>query len=30
MGSMNNRINRFLLVGDKCMPEMNFREPRFL
>ena len=26
---MNEIINKFLLVGDKCMPEMHFRQPRF-
>ena len=27
---MNNVINIFLLVGDKCMPEMHLRQPRFV
>ena len=27
---MNNIINRFLLAGDKFMPEMNLRQPRFV
>ena len=27
---MNNVINKFLLVGDKFMPEMHLRQPRFL
>ena len=27
---MNNVINKFLLVGDKCMPEMHLRQPRFV
>ena len=26
---MNNVINKFLLVGDKFMPEMRLRQPRF-
>ena len=26
---MNNIINKFLLVGDKFMPEMNLRQPGF-
>ena len=26
---MNNIINKFLLTGDKFMPEMDFRQPRF-
>ena len=26
---MNDIINKFLLVGDKFMPEMNLRQPRF-
>ena len=26
---MNNVINKFLLAGDKFMPEMNLRQPRF-
>ena len=26
---MNGIINKFLLVGDKCMPEMNLRQPGF-
>ena len=26
---MNNIINRFLLAGDKCMPEMHLRQPQF-
>ena len=24
---MNNKINKFLLAGTKCMPEMHLREP---
>ena len=27
---MNNIINKFLLAGDKFMPEMNLRQPRFV
>ena len=27
---MNNVINTFLLAGDKFMPEMHLRQPRFL
>ena len=27
---MNNVIDKFLLVGDKCMPEMHLRQPRFV
>ena len=27
---MNNVINKFLLAGDKCMPEMHLRQPRFV
>ena len=27
---MNNVINKFLLVGDKFMPEMHLRQPRFV
>ena len=27
---MNNIINKFLLAGDKFMPEMHLRQPRFL
>ena len=27
---MNNVINTFLLVGDKFMPEMHLRQPRFV
>ena len=27
---MNNVINKFLLAGDKFMPEMHFRQPRFV
>ena len=27
---MNNAINKFLLAGDKFMPEMHLRQPRFV
>ena len=27
---MNEIVNNFLLAGDKCMPEMHLRQPRFL
>ena len=27
---MNNVIDKFLLAGDKFMPEMNLRQPRFV
>ena len=27
---MNNAINKFLLVGDKFMPKMHLRQPRFV
>ena len=27
---MNNEINKFLLAGDKFMPEMHLRQPRFV
>ena len=26
---MNNIINKFLLAGDKFMPEMHLRQPQF-
>ena len=26
---MNDKINKFLLAGDKCMPEMHLRQPGF-
>ena len=26
---MNDKINKFLLAGDKFMPEMHLRQPRF-
>ena len=28
--NMNNIINKFLLAGDKCMPEMHLRQPQFV
>ena len=27
--NMNNIINKFLLAGDKFMPEMHLRQPQF-
>ena len=27
---MNNIMNKFLLAGDKCMPEMHLRQPQFV
>ena len=27
---MNNVINKFLLAGDKVMPEMHLRQPKFV
>ena len=27
---MNNIINTFLLLGEKFMPQMNLRQPRFV
>ena len=27
--NMNDIINRFLLIGDKCMPEMHLKQPGF-
>ena len=27
---MNNRFNKFLLAGDKFMPEMHLRQPQFV
>ena len=27
---MNNVINKFLLAGDKFMPEIHLRQPRFV
>ena len=27
---INNRVNKFLLVGDKFMPEMHLRQPQFV
>ena len=26
---MNNVVNKFLLVGDKFMPEIHLRQPQF-
>ena len=26
---MNETVNKFLLVGNKCMPEMHLRQPGF-
>ena len=26
---MNKIVNKFLLAGDKCMPEMHLKRPRF-
>ena len=26
---MNDKINKFLLAGDKFMPELHLRQPRF-
>ena len=26
---MNDIVNKCLLAGDKCMPEMNLRQPGF-
>ena len=28
--NMNNAINKFLLAGDKFMPEMHLRQPQFV
>ena len=27
---MNEKVNKFLLVGDKFMPEMHLRQPGFI
>ena len=27
---MNETVNKFLLAGDKFMPEMHFRQPQFV
>ena len=27
---MNETVNKFLLVGDKCMPEMHLEQPGFI
>ena len=26
---MNEIVNKFLLAGDKCIPEMDLKQPRF-
>ena len=26
---MNEIVNKFLLAGDKCMPEMHLKQPGF-
>ena len=26
---MNEAVNKFLLAGDKCMPEMHLKQPGF-
>ena len=26
---MNEMVNNFLLAGDKCMPEIHLKQPRF-
>ena len=28
--NMNNVVNKFLLAGDKFMPEMHLRQPQFV
>ena len=28
--NINNIINKYLLAGDKFMPEMHLRQPRFV
>ena len=28
--NMNNIINKFLLAGEKCMPEVHLRQPQFV
>ena len=30
MYKMNEIVNKFLLVGDKHMPEMHLRQPQFV
>ena len=30
MYKMNEIVNRFLLAGDKFMPEMHLRQPQFV
>ena len=27
---MNERVNKFLLAGDKFMPKMHLRQPQFV
>ena len=27
---MNEIVNNFLLVGDKCMPEIHLKQPGFI
>ena len=27
---MNEKVNTFLLVGDKFMPEMHLKQPEFI
>ena len=27
---MNEIVNKFLLAGDKCMPEMHLKQPGFI
>ena len=29
MYKMNDIVNKFLLAGDKCMPEMHLKQPGF-
>ena len=29
MCKMNEIVHKFLLAGDKCMPEMHLKQPRF-
>ena len=26
---MNEKVNKFLLAGDRCMPEMHLKQPGF-
>ena len=30
MYKMNEIVNKFLLAGDKCMPEMHLRQPQLV